>query len=158
MVKTSLKQSSKAEETIQNLRIELEAVTLNFKEKIRQFDTESSQKFQELQSQIVEYKQSIDDVNKQLAQVKEKNVQLEQSLAAEKNQSNNAGSLNVSVTSNSSNSKEGNLPRSTPQKSFDLSNNFILRQVEVSGVLDTVPTITFLVLFILTHFFWIIEK
>ncbi len=141
MVKTSLKQSSKAEETIQNLRIELEAVTLNFKEKIRQFDTESSQKFQELQSQIVEYKQSIDDVNKQLAEVKEKNVQLEQSLAAEKNQSNNAGSLNVSVASNSSNSKEENLPRSTPQKSFDLSNNFILRQVEVSGVL------TFLVCF-----------
>jgi hypothetical protein len=153
MVKSSLKQSSKAEETIQNLRIELEAVTLNFKEKIRQFDTESSQKFQELQSQIVEYKQGIDDVNKQLAEVKEKNVQLEQSLAAEKNQSNNAGSLNVSVASNSSNSKEENLPRSTPQKSFDLSNNFILRQVEVSGVLDTVPTITFLVLFILTHFF-----
>ncbi len=128
MTKSASKQSIEAEEKIRNLAVELEATMLNFKEKLRQLDNESSQKIQLLQNQIVEYKQNIEDLKRQLMDVKEKNESFDQSLAAEKNSS----SLNVSNTSNSSTGKDGNSVRLTRHKSFDLSNNFILRQVEVT--------------------------
>lgn len=111
-----------SEEIIRNLEIEKEAQSLNFKEKLRQLNSQNSQAISELQNQILESKQEIDRLNRLINEFKEKaNNSLQ---ANEKN-----SPLDVSNTSSSS-QKDSLLARLTPQKSIDLTNNFILRQVE----------------------------
>ena len=120
----SVGKSDESEEIIRSLRLENEAISLNCKEKLKVLTSQNSQSISLLQNQLIESKQEIDSLNKQINELREKILELEM------NAKNSPLNVNVSMSSSRKDSSP-QLARITPQKSIDLTNNFILRQVEV---------------------------
>lgn len=112
-------------ELIRNLEVEKEAQLQNFKEKLKQLNSAHTQSVAELQNKVIDSKQEVDMLYRQVNELREKNTSLEMNVT---NKSPSTSSPLNSTTVTSAVSRQNSL---TPQKSVDLSNNFILRQVEV---------------------------
>lgn len=122
MKKQHSTKTDQTSELIRNLEVEKEAQLQNFKEKLKQLNSAHTQSVAELQNKVIDSKQEVEMLYRQVNELKEKNTSLEMNVKNKSPTSSPLNSTGVAVFRQNS---------VTPQKSVDLSNNFILRQVEV---------------------------
>lgn len=119
ILKERIGKFDESEEIIRNLKLEIEAISLNSKEKLKALKSQNSQSISLFQNQIIESKQEISSLHIQIKDLKEKKIELE------------INAKNLPLDINVSNKESSpQLRRINSQNSIDLTNNFILRQVE----------------------------